>query len=179
MTLSSKALLGSYRSKPSKDPLREGPQSVPRHQGLLFLHKSLQGVLAARTNLNKNVELNLQRLSFKGLYLLDSGALREGDSLADECAQLDRKSTVNRDKPTDLPRVVQPEPEGFCEPVVERLVRLADVLGEDGDDGHLPHLLHHPGEPAPGPPHQLVHVVPHLGLVGSSRGKPHQVALLK
>ena len=83
------------------------------------------------------------------------------------------------DKPSDLPRIVQPKPEGLCEPVVERLVRLADVLGEDGDDGHLPHLLHHPGEPAPGPPHQLVHVVPHLGLVGASRGQTHQVALPK
>ena len=118
-------------------------------------------------------------IKFHISYLLDSGSLGEGDGLADEGAQLNRKSPINRNEPSDLPRVVQPEPEGLCEPVVERLVRLADVLGEDGDDGHLPHLLHHPGEPAPGPPHQLVHVVPHLGLVGASRGQPHQVALLK
>ena len=60
MTLFAKALLGSYRSKPSKDPLREGPQSVPRHQGLLFLHKSLQGVLAARTNLKMMGNMNVE-----------------------------------------------------------------------------------------------------------------------
>ena len=106
-------------------------------------------------------------------YLLNSGSLGEGDGLAYEGAQLNRKSAIHWNEPSDLPRIMQPKPEGLREPVVEGLVRLADVLGEDGDDGDLAHLLHHPGEPAPGSPHQLVHVVPHLGLVGASRGQAH------
>ena len=112
-------------------------------------------------------------------YLFDRGSFGKGDGLPNEGAQLDRKSTIHWHKPSDFTGIMQPKPEGLCEPVVERLVRFADVLGEDWDDGHLSHLLHHPGKPAPGPPHQLVHVVPHLGLVGASGGQTHQVTLLQ
>ena len=91
-------------------------------------------------------------------------------------------------------------------PVVERLICLAHVLREHWDDGHLSNLLYYPGngllpkilqkgpafrklylarqpnlpsKASPGPPHQLVHVVPHLGLVGATRRQTHQVTLLE
>ena len=107
------------------------------------------------STLSKGIQAN------QSSHLLNSGTLGDCNCLADEGSQLDWKSSVDWNEAPDLLGIVEPEPERLGEPaekvnivsikeelgkpVVERLVRLAHVLREHWDDGHLSNLLYYPG----------------------------------
>ena len=49
--------------------------------------------------------------------------------------------------------------------------REVSYLCEYWNNGHLARLADHPGKAVSRPPHQLVHVVAHLGLIGAAGGE--------
>ena len=154
--------------KNSNDPLCKGLEGASRYQRLFGLHQRLQGFLATGTNLKTRTQQIYQYSTLsksiqanQSSYLLDSSTLGECNCLADEGSQLDWKSSVDWNEAPDLLGIVEPEPERLGKPVekvnmvnikeelgkpvVERLVRLAHVLREHWDDGHLSNLLYYPG----------------------------------